>query len=383
MWPFISQVNLIRYLIVWRVNGSFVQLPRCLSVDISQTLGTLIAERLPTPQARPWRKALAAWGKAEELLAGERSDEAQAASGPKRSAKTRPRPPQGPREAPGQIPAPTLDTLWPIEAVLWPYPVKRAYGQGEPILWELKLLGNDADHGLFLEVILPAMEEAATTSDERWHRPRTLWGRFDIQAIYAARGPRWEPVVQAGRLDLKYRATPMQWAEELSFTREAGPPLHNLTWLTPYDFKSQTAHLAVQDIADRRSDTALTNPKSEMSVTEEHAARNSKSNAPSLSDLLDALMARMTLFQAGKRPTPEQVWALLTPQEQQALRLDCEKGSLRRQKIECAPKGWPGCWIGTQMFTVIPAGVVPYLELASILHIGRQTHFGCGTFVLS
>jgi hypothetical protein len=317
MWPFtdrspsgISQVNLIRYLIVWRVNGSFAQLPRCLSLDISRTLGTLIAERLPTPQARPWRKAMTAWD------GGERNK--------------------------AQDTAPVPEAAWPIEVVLWPYPGKRAYGQGEPILWELKLLGNDADHGLFLEVILPAMEEAATTSDERWHQPRTLWGRFDIQAVYVARGPRWEPVVSNGRLDLSYRPTLIQWAEGLSFAAEGKRHFRKLTWLTPFDL-----------------------------------------NASSLCDLLDALMARMTLFQAGKRPTPEQVWALLTPQEQQSLRLDCEKGSLRYQTLEPAPKGWPGRWIGAQTFAVIPPGAVPYLELASILHIGRQTHFGCGTFTLS
>lgn len=374
MWPFtdssplgISQVNLIRYLIVWRVNGSFVQLSRCLSVDIARTLGTLIAERLPTQQARPWRKALAAWSKADDLLADERPDEAQVAGGSTENAKVGPRPPEQPGEAPGQAPAPLPEAPWPIEAVLWPYPGKRGYGQGEPILWELKLLGDDADHGLFLEVILPAMEEAATTSDERWHRPRTLWGRFDIQAIYAARGPRWEPIVQAGRLDLKCRPTPVQWAEGLSFTGEAGHPFRTLTWLTPFDFGLRTA--------DCGSDNALNNPQS--------AIRIPNSNAPSLCDLLDALMARMTLFMGGKRPTPERVWAWLSPQEQHSLRSDCEKGSLRHQRIDRAPKGWPGRWIGTQTFAVIPASIVPYLELASILHIGKQTHFGCGTFMLS
>jgi hypothetical protein len=42
------------------------------------------------------------------------------------------------------------------------------------------------------------MEAAATTSDERWRQSRTLWGRFDVQAIYVARGVRWEPVVADG-----------------------------------------------------------------------------------------------------------------------------------------------------------------------------------------
>ena len=60
MWDFISPINLIRYLIVWRVNASLVHLPRYLPTELSAVLGRLIAERLPLPQAREWRKALAA-----------------------------------------------------------------------------------------------------------------------------------------------------------------------------------------------------------------------------------------------------------------------------------------------------------------------------------
>ena len=65
MWDFIKPVNLIRYLIVWRVNGSLVQLPRYLPTALSQVLGTLIANRLPTQQTRDWRKALEAWENAK------------------------------------------------------------------------------------------------------------------------------------------------------------------------------------------------------------------------------------------------------------------------------------------------------------------------------
>ena len=61
MLDFFSPINLIRYLIVWRVNGTMVQLPRYLPTALSQALGTLIAERLPTQQTREWRKTLDAW----------------------------------------------------------------------------------------------------------------------------------------------------------------------------------------------------------------------------------------------------------------------------------------------------------------------------------
>ena len=42
----------------------------------------------------------------------------------------------------------------------------------------------------------------------------------------------------------------------------------------------------------------------------------------------------------------------------------------------------PGCWIGKQIFSLIPDHAIPYLILASIFHIGAHTHFGCGTFLV-
>ena len=56
---------------------------------------------------------------------------------------------------------------------------------------------------------------------------------------------------------------------------------------------------------------------------------------------------------------------------------------LRSADLERVPDRWPGQWRGTQVFASIPALCFPSLQLASILHVGRQTHFGCGTFVLS
>lgn len=321
MWNFIRPVNLIRYLIVWKVNGSLIQLPRYLSTALSQVMGTLIANRLPTQQARPWRKALEAWDNAAATI-----------------------------KPPGEIPKnPIPEVAWPIEAVLFAYPGKRTYGRGEAILWELKLGGDSADHGLFLELILPAMEEAASTADPRWHRPNGLWGRFDIQAVYAARGARWEPVVGEGRLDLSYRPNPIQWAEGLTFGQGLKRDPYRLTWITPFD-----------------------------------PGRTSKE--PALPEILDALMDRMARFLPGKNRTAPEAWALLSPDEQAAVRLALQQVKthpLKRQPLKPAPKGCPGRWIGTQTFTTIPQGLLPYLELASILHIGKQTHLGCGTFALT
>jgi hypothetical protein len=331
MCPRLSSINLIRYLLVWRVNGSLVWLPRCLSAEVSAVLGAIIAKRLPTSEARYWRKALAPWneyydGKGKRKL----------------------------REIP--------EVSWPIEAILFAYPGKRTYGQGESILWELKLIGESADHGFFLEVILPAMEEAGYTSDPRWNRPNKLWGRFDIHSVYVARGLNWEPLVNDGRLDLRYRASPVQWAEGLTFgpeVEEGLDPAHakfssptRLTWLTPFDLE-------------------VISP-GEGSTSRPHKKKASI-RAPTLQHILEALMSRMSLLRTLRM-------------EEQSFIQDAMKQAdhipILHRNIKNAPKDWPGRWIGTQIFSHIPSPIIPYLELASILHIGRQTHFGCGTFVL-
>ncbi len=352
-FPVLTQVNLIRYLIVWRVNGSQIQLPRCLPAEFSQVLGALIAERLPTQQAKPWRKAVAEWG-GEGRSHPARTDESAAAEA--RDASPLP-------EAPA---ATDVWPAWPIESVIWPYPGKRAYGQGEPLLWELKLLGAAADHGLFLEVILPAMEAAATTSDERWRRSRTLWGRFDIQAIYAARGPRWEPFVTDGRLDLAYRPMPTQWAEGLAIEVNAKRHFHRLSWLTPFDFGFGGSDFGMDDGVDK--------PQS--------ASRKPQLKAPSLRAILDALMARVAPLAVSKWATAEQAWGTLDAEEQMGVWLDCEEGRQKRAMLERASRDGPGRWIGAQLFAKMPPRLLPYLELASVLHVGQHTHFGCGTFAL-
>ena len=341
MWDFISPVSLIRYLIVWRVNSIFVQLPRYLPTELSRVLGTLIAQRLPTEQAREWRKKVETW------------DAATASQGK----------PENKKAKEQMIPAlPHDDGAWPIEAVLFAYPGKRALGQGEVILWELKLLGNSADHGMFLEVILPAMEEAGSTSDPRWQRPFNLWGRFDIQAVYAARGARWEPVASGGQLNLDYRATPAQWAKGLTFASER--QFQQLTWIAPFDLDK------TPDTPDKPSHTSRKHIRS--------------SEVPTFQSILDALMERMTLFLPGKHRVAKDAWALLNPDDQTALfvALQQEGTRLQRHSLELPPRDWPGRWIGAQIFSIIPATLLPYLELASILHIGRQTHVGCGTFML-
>jgi hypothetical protein len=334
MWPFIKPIKLIRYLFVLRVNSTLVRLPRCLSTELSLVLGTMIANRLPTREARPWRKARAPWDEHDGIsLVG--------------------------KKKPSTLP----EASWPMEAVLFVYPGKKTYGREELILWELKLMGESADHSLFLEVILPALEEAGTVSDQQLQRRNGLWGRFDIQAIYAARGPQWEPVVSDGRLDLNYRATPIQWAEGLTFEPRSERIFDRLTWITPFDFSD-----ADQAARQRRRKTI---PLYQV---------------PTLRSMLDALVSRMSLLLPGKYHTPDDVWDVLSAEERASFQAVMEQAShipIHHHSLESAPRSWPGRWIGTQTFASIPHPIIPYLELASILHIGRQTHFGCGTFAIS
>lgn len=315
MLDLIKPVSLIRYLIVWRVTSPLVILPRCLPRALATVLGNLIGASLPTQQARAWRKALA-----------------------------------------------TTTTHWPMKAVLFaPYLAsKRAYGKGELIIWELKLMGEDADHGLFLELILPAMEKAGSRKVDTSSRgARNLWGHFDIQAVYVSRGRSWEPLVEDGRLNLRYHATPTQWAEGLTFGETMRSGLHYLTWLTPFEFaETQEKGLA-----------GTTNP--------------------TLRDILDALMIRMTFFLPG-RPDAQQLPEVLVriPSEEQkriewSLQQEESQPLIQQEALQASPNEWPGHKIGMQVFQDILPPLLPYLELASILHIGEHTHLGCGTFVLT
>ncbi|MCR4406113.1 MAG: CRISPR system precrRNA processing endoribonuclease RAMP protein Cas6 [Anaerolineae bacterium] len=316
------------------MNGPLVWLPGCFSTELSLVLGTIIADRLPTQEARRWHKALEPWGEYSKDIG---------------RLKTVP------------------DVSWPIETVLFVHPNnKRAYGSDELILWELTLLGKSADHGLFLEILLPAMEEAATTTDPRWHSQNSLWGRFDIYAVYAARGATWETVVQEGKLDLHYRATPSQWAEGLTFDPQTKRVFDRLTWITPFDLSTGRKGKAHAFPGKKKTPPAQ--------------------EVPNLQRLLESLITRMSLFLPGKHNTPADVWNSLNPEERYSLQAAMEQAAripIHHHDLHPAPKNWPGRWTGTQVFPSIPTPIIPYLELASILHIGRQTHFGCGTFVIT
>src|SRR3989304_7585462 len=154
MWPSLNPVKLLRYLCVWGVNSSLVRLPRCFSMELSQVLGTIISNRLPTSEAQLWRKALA------------QKDQFQSLKHALSFSKQR-----------VVIP----EFTWPIDAVLFVYPGKVTYGYGELVFWELKLMGKSGDNDLFMEVILPAMEESGFSSGNPWNSRNGIWGLPELK----------------------------------------------------------------------------------------------------------------------------------------------------------------------------------------------------------
>ncbi|MCS6845584.1 MAG: hypothetical protein NZ528_14895 [Caldilineales bacterium] len=325
---FTALPSAIRYLLVWRIQGRLVRLPPYLPVQISTTVAALVAERLPTQQAKPWQKAIAA---AQQAAAG--GEPATAA--------------------------------WPIESVIFVPPGKRTYGEGEPIVWELKLLGAHADHGLFLEVLLPAIEAAGVTRDPRWFSNYSLWGRFVVQAVYVANGAEWQPLAEEGRLNLRLRPTTSQWANRLWSSAEPALKPRRLRWITPFALP-----LAETTVPPNPSDSAVT---------------ASAAQPPALTDLVAALLSRLAQLQTGRRALNSGAWGWLEAQERDALQaLLADAPAVSQHTLAAPPAGWPGRWIGDQRWAApIPAPLLPYLDLAAILHIGDHTHYGCGTFRLS
>lgn len=352
---FSAPFNVSRYLFVCKVNSSMVWLPLLPSLEFSLVLGTVIAERLPTVQARQWRKSLALWDDYIGLSGG------ISFLGKKPGACHRQGSVQKQKGEPVLKKAVLPESSpWPVDAVVFFYPGKRAYGRDELIFWELKLMGESADHGLFLELILPALEEAGSIRDSRWAYANGLWGRFDIHSVFMAKGPRWDPVVSNGHLNLKYKATSRQWSRGLRFDSPR-PPSHFdcLTWLTAFDLDQRPSDIG---------------------------------SSPSLKTILEALADRVTGFTLGTGPLPsprrlDDFYRLLKPKDRSAFGKAVEMSSeisVFQEDMKVIPKYLPGRQIGKQIFREpLPDFILPYLGLASVFHIGKHTHFGCGTFLIN
>ncbi|MCU0646144.1 MAG: hypothetical protein MUC94_18035, partial [bacterium] len=306
----LNRISINRYLIVWRVNSSLAFIPGYLSLELSRVIGSIIAQRLPSSEKTAWKKTLDPLIKHHD------------ASNKNRRRKS--------------VPIP--DVAWPINSTLLVYPGKRTYGKDELIFWELKLFGEHADHGLFLEVILPAMEEAGFSSDPKWNQKNRLWGHFDIQHIFAARGNGWEPVVQDGKLDLRYRATPFQWCENLKLKPTSSYHFSRLNWMSPFDFVDVVSNLGKFDFSIKHL-TLLVN------------------NAPTLPLLLLSLIFRIDELLHGRSKILENVGEFLSEDERKTFHQSLEKISrisMDKNNIRQAPTNWPGRYFGVQQFKGIP-----------------------------
>jgi hypothetical protein len=329
MWY--SQLNLLRYLFIFRINSTLVCIPKYPAAEFSLVIGQAIADLLPSTQARAWRKSLASWDSCGGLKLSE-----------KREFNALPQAP------------------WPVHSVIMPYPDKRSYGKDELFMWELKLFGQGADPDIIPEILIPALEQLGTTTDPRWQYPNSMWGHFDLHSAHIALGNQWKPLVNQGRLNLDYRPDPLSWARNLKFDVKSKRSRDRLTWITPY--------------APIEPDIPS------------HGIRK-LDKAPSLAGLMEALILRMSGLLKRKSRGMEEFWDYLEEKEQEELREALRLAShIPVVNYRPDPLGtyFPGGNCGNQTFsTRFPDMIRPYLGIASLFHIGEHTHYGWGTFVIN
>ncbi|GAB4495055.1 MAG: hypothetical protein OHK0052_01620 [Anaerolineales bacterium] len=249
-----------------------------------------------------------------------------------------------PKNDPAFLAMPQPDEMrWHVDTIFHLYPHSKRHGFGDYLFMEVKLLGERASHEFFITYLLPAFE---VLGSKRQRSDRyVLWGHYDISHIWVAHGRTWQPIVEDSKLNLKLRPTTAQWAQNLPTRPTDLPTYSQIIWHTAYKFE--------------------------------------QIQIPMLNDLLNQLLERLV----NLLPNVEninQLWQKLTVEEQTdllfALR-ESEKIRLTHHKITRDRKtqicsGW-------QQFETIPAALLPYLELAAILHLGKDTHYGLGTFHLT
>ncbi|MBF0235437.1 MAG: hypothetical protein HQK65_20735 [Desulfamplus sp.] len=342
-----THIDLIRYLFVLEVNTSLVWLPKWPAMDLSVLLGETIADRLPIVEARAWKKAMSAWRLAC-TDAQQRNGRSQISRKSCRSRIIHPGP-------------------WPIDAVIFWYPAKRSYGKGERILFELKLLGSAADHALFIEVILPAMEQISVTPPYGGQQyTNSLWGHFDIRSVYSANGHSWKPLVKNGALDLRRKINSTQWYSDLKFQACSYSSRNNITWLSPFLIRGFAGVVAEDD----------NNSGKKKSLCE-----------PQLSLILESVAARICSILLGRHATVEDFFNSLDHDERLSWKLAMDESFKTRISISNIRKSSDLVYelaTGSQTFArPVPDVLIPYLQLGSILHIGEYTHFGCGTYFVA
>ena len=155
---------------------------------------------------------------------------------------------------------------------------------------------------------------------------------------------------------------PSQWSLGIKFSNITSRALDRLTWLTPFALSAYEK----------------TAPKTEKN---KHPRQ-----APSLYGILEATSQRTAWIMLGNYATSDDFLKMIDPNARTAWQSAIKQASripLLRHDMTKVPSDLPGQWLGFQVFaTSIPDAIIPYLELASIIHIGKYTHYGCGTFVL-
>lgn len=321
---FMHSLKMLRYLIAWRVNTSLVRLPINFSAVLSKTLGNAIADLLSTKDSRQWRKSIDI----------ERQQQFNAST-----------------IQPDNYP----ESLWPIHAILLPHTLKRNYGVNEIILWELKLLGDSADHGFFLETILPAMEQLSCGEIPDRRSRINVWGHFDIHNIWIANGNVWDPLISDGNLNLRYHPKLLQWKShinEQTYCKEM-TKRKRLVFIRPFAFD----HENISHIKDQF--------------------------LPDMSKIIESVIRRWSFFTSGN--IKQDLWDLVPPSIIVEVRKAWETSCMMRihsSLISPALNDEPGLWKGELMYEEIPFFLLPYLDMASIIHIGKKTHYGCGTFTM-
>lgn len=344
------KLNLYRYLFILRITDTMIIIPRHFPVEVSYILGSTIAGRLPTIQARPWLKSMKQWESIHNF-----------------------RPEMLFRSVSKKQFFPIPCQPWPIEAVILIYPCGISLGQDQLLLMEMKFIGQSADHGFFLETILPAIEELGRKPPIIAGFANRLWGAYQIDSVYISEGGRWHPVAEQGSLDLGYNPKPNQWTDGLTLVRSTETPLlDKITWFTPYSPPPQTPAENGSDYTSNPNPNLIKPPV--------------RPSLPDIQTIFEQFIIRLEQVTPGKAKDREALLDGLT--EDELLLFEGALDTARRIKIRKVSSEkinmlYSSLPIGTQTFaTAIPDHLIPFLTLASVLHIGQHTHFGCGTFFI-
>jgi len=320
---FMHSIKLFRYLIAWRINAPMIRLPIDFSASISKILGYAIADSLSTRDARLWHKHL----DANKLQLFQRP----------------------------AIEDPYPETPWPVNAVIIPYTNKRNYCQGEVIYWELKLIGDSADHGFFLEAIIPAMEKLGYIEQNIPQSRMSIWGHYDILSVWVANGNQWEPLINDSQLNLRYHPKPLQWNSHLTeeyYTKEMSKK-NRLIWLRPFEFE-------VQNLSQMHDKFI-----------------------PEMQTIIESVVRRWSYFESSI--IRKEIWDLvpshLLIEVKKAWEIACNM-RISSYNLTPALRNEPGLWSGELTYDNIPVFLMPYLDMAAVFHVGKKTHYGCGTFAL-